>query len=104
MPSKLQYDVWSLFRTHLTEENSKSTSPFLNKNCHISKFEYWRFFAVSRSIFELYRLFLLFWNSQSLIYKMLLLEKYAIMNSITEIKEILCVLFLLPDSIFSEEQ
>ena len=27
MPSKLQYNVWSSFRTHLTEENSKSTSP-----------------------------------------------------------------------------
>ena len=29
VPSKLQYNVLSSFRTHLTEENSKSTSPFL---------------------------------------------------------------------------
>ena len=27
MPSKLLYNEWSSFRTHLTEENSKSTSP-----------------------------------------------------------------------------
>ena len=31
VPSTLQYNVWSSFRTHLIEENSKSTSPLLNK-------------------------------------------------------------------------
>ena len=60
-------------------------------------FQNFTFFIVSWSIFEIYRPILPFWNSQSFIYNILLLEKYA-MNSITEIKEILCVLFLLPDS------
>ena len=42
------------------------------------------FFAVSWSIFELYRSILPFWNTQSLIYNILLSEKYA-MNRMTEI-------------------
>ena len=29
VPSTLQYNVWSSFRSHLTDENSKSTSPLL---------------------------------------------------------------------------
>ena len=35
-----------------------------------------------------------FWNSQSLIYNILLFEKYA-MNGMTEIEENICLLFLL---------
>ena len=30
VPSTLQYNVWSSFRSHLTDENSKSTSPLFN--------------------------------------------------------------------------
>ena len=50
------------------------------------------FFAVSWSIFGLYRPILPFWNYQSLIYNISLLGKYA-MNSMTEIEEIMCLLF-----------
>ena len=39
-----------------------------------------------------------FWNSQSLVYNILLFEKYA-MNSMTEIEENICLLFLLSVSI-----
>ena len=49
-------------------------------------------FAISWSIFKLYRPILSFWNSQSLLYNILLLEKYA-MNGMTEIEEIECKLF-----------
>ena len=31
VPSTLQYNVWSLFRSHLTDANSKSTSPSYNQ-------------------------------------------------------------------------
>ena len=30
VPSTLQYNVWSSFRSHLTDENSKNTSPFFH--------------------------------------------------------------------------
>ena len=30
VPSTLQYNVWSSFRSHLTDENSKSTSPLFS--------------------------------------------------------------------------
>ena len=52
------------------------------------------FFAVSWSIFKLFRPILPFWNSQSLIYNILLFEKYA-MNNMTEIEINMCLLFLL---------
>ena len=54
-------------------------------------------FAISWSIFKLYRPILSFWNSQSLLYNILLLEKYA-MNGMTEIEEIECELFFEPVS------
>ena len=60
-------------------------------------FTFFTVFTLSRSIFELNRPILPFWNSQSLIYNIDSFEKYA-MNGMTEIKEIMCVLFLLSDS------
>ena len=56
------------------------------------------FFAISWSIFELYGPILPFWNSQSLIYNILLFGKYA-MNGVTEIEENMWELFFTPDLI-----
>ena len=69
---------------------------FVKKNTIFKNLNF-TIFVVSWSIFKLYKPILTFWNTQSLIYNILLFENYA-MNGMTEIKEIVCVLFLLSDS------
>ena len=74
---------------------------FLMKTVLIQNFKFC-IFAISWSIFELYRLILPFWNSQSLFYNILLFRKYA-MNDMTEIEENMWKLFFVPDLISKKQ-
>ena len=76
--------LFSLFQVIKSEEvhseNSNRLSKlckfsklcFFNKNYYFSKFEFFTFFVVSRSIFELHKTTLPFWNSQSVIIKIII--------------------------------
>ena len=76
--------LFSLFQVIKSEEvhseNSNRLSKlckfsklyFLNKNNYLSKFEFFTFFVVSRLIFGLHKTTLPFWNSQSVIIKIII--------------------------------